>query len=99
MAVAGMVVGPDAPNRQVVVRIPSSDERAAAVLKAEAKQLPEDGPGLVMVNTNRQPSAFTSWPDLVRGRFASKISRLGFDCSEGDSKPSSTKMVRLDSHF
>ena len=75
MAVAGMVVGPDAPNRQVVVRIPSADERAAPVLKAEAKQLPEDGSGLVMVNTNRQPSAFTSWPDLVRDRFASKQHR------------------------
>jgi hypothetical protein len=50
------------------VRIPSIDERAAQVLKAEAKQLPEDGSGLVMENTNRQPSAFTSWPDLLRDR-------------------------------
>lgn len=72
MAVAGAVLGPNAPNRQVVVRIPSADERAAQVLKAEAKQLPEDGSGLVVVNTNRQPSAFTSWPDLLRDRFASK---------------------------
>ena len=38
-----------APHHQVAVRIPFLDKRAEQFLRAEAKQLPKEGPGLVMI--------------------------------------------------
>jgi hypothetical protein len=56
-------------GRQVIVRLPSSDERAEDILSAEAKQLPPGECGLVMVDVNRQGSAFQSWAKLIPPRF------------------------------
>jgi hypothetical protein len=69
MAIAQSIVGPGQPNRQIVVRVPFADQRAEVVLSAEARQLPKNEPGLVMVDVAGQPTAFESWADLVPRRF------------------------------
>jgi hypothetical protein len=57
-----MVVTPGAANRQVVARIPFADQRAFGVIDREYGQLPEDGPGLLIVDVRGHGSAFQSWP-------------------------------------
>jgi hypothetical protein len=69
MALARSIVGPGQPNRQIVVRLPFADQRAEDILKAEARQLPKDASGLVMVDVRGQPTAFESWAQLVPRRF------------------------------
>lgn len=69
MSLALSVVGPGQPNRQIVVRTPFADQRAEDILTAEAKQLPKNESGLVMVEVTRQPTAFDSWAKLVPRRF------------------------------
>jgi hypothetical protein len=69
MSLAQSIMGPGQPNRQVVARAPFADQRAEDVLTKEAKQLPKDESGLVMVDVSGQPTAFGSWTELVPRRF------------------------------
>jgi hypothetical protein len=69
MAMSSSVVGAGTANRQLIARVPFADERAEEILKREAKQLPKDACGLVMVNVNLQPTAFESWSQRVPERF------------------------------
>lgn len=69
MALSSSVVGPGSPNRQLLARVPFADERAEEIIKREARQLPKDECGLVMVNVNSQPTAFESWAQRVPERF------------------------------
>lgn len=68
-AIAMMLAGPGVQGRQIIVRVPSSDQRAEDVLSAEAKQLPGGECGLVMVDVTKQPTAFESWSKLIPPRF------------------------------
>jgi len=78
MSAAKSIVGPDQPNRQIVVRAPFADERAEDVMTSEAKQLPKSNPGLIMVDVAKQPSAFESWSELVPQRFTPRLhTRVG----------------------
>ena len=70
MSLSRSIVGPDQPNRQIVLRVPFADQRAEDILTAEAKQLPKGECGVVMVDVTAQPTAFESWPELVPHRFA-----------------------------
>jgi len=69
MSLAQSIVGPGQPNRQIVVRAPFADQRAEAILSAEARQLPQNEAGLVMVDVAEQPTAFKSWAELIPRRF------------------------------
>jgi len=69
MSLSKSIVGPAQPNRQIVVRVPFADERAEDILTAEAKQLPRNECGLVMVDVSAQPTAFDSWAELMLRRF------------------------------
>jgi hypothetical protein len=69
MAMSYLIVGPGTANRQLIARVPFADERAEEILKREARQLPKDECGLVMVNVNLQPTAFESWSKRVPERF------------------------------
>jgi len=69
MSLSQSIVGPGQPNRQIVVRAPFADQRAEDILTSEAKQLPKNGAGLVMVDVSGQPTAFESWAKLVPRRF------------------------------
>ena len=70
MAVSRALIGPGQPNRQMIARIPFQDQRAEDTLRIEARQLPRNECGVVMVNVNRQPTAFESWSLRVPERFA-----------------------------
>src|SRR5262249_40342315 len=59
-------------------RVPFADQRARVVLSAEARQLPKNEPGLVMVDVTGQPTALESWADLVPRRFTpTQYTRVG----------------------
>lgn len=72
MSLGLCVGGPGEPQRQIMVRAPFADQRAEVVLTHEAKQLPKDESGLVMVDVMRQQTAFQSWPELIPSRFTPK---------------------------
>ncbi len=69
MVVVHAISGAGAPERQVILRVPFADQRAEDVMTAEAKQLPKNESGLVMVDVAGQPSAFDAWPPLITRRF------------------------------
>lgn len=61
------------PHHQVLVRIPFTDERAEEILRDEAKQLPKDGPGLVIIDVASASGAFESWSALIQRRLQPSI--------------------------
>lgn len=81
LALATMLGGEGQPRRYIVARVPYVDQRAGRFLAEEARQLPRDHPGLIMVDATREPTAFGSWgPDLVR-RFQPTVhTRVGGLC-------------------
>lgn len=69
MAISRAILGPGAPNRQLVARVPFAEPRAEEILRYKAKQLPANECGLLLVNVNSQPSAFESWGKRIPERF------------------------------
>ncbi|MBZ5509316.1 MAG: hypothetical protein LAO78_27985 [Acidobacteriia bacterium] len=62
--------GPDGgPHHQVVVRIPFTDDRAEDILRDEAKQVPKDDQGLVMIDVSHANGSFESWASVFQRRF------------------------------
>jgi hypothetical protein len=61
------------PHHRVVVRIPFSDMRAERFLTDESKQLPKEGPGLVMISGPSSRNELRVWEALVRRRFQPKM--------------------------
>jgi hypothetical protein len=57
------------PRSQVTVQIPFTDERGDAILHDEARQLPKEGPGLVMINVANSPGNFDAWASFILPRF------------------------------
>ncbi len=55
-------------GRHLAVRYAFSDQRAEAFLTSEARQLPRDTPGLVMVDVSRATGAFDAWQPLLARR-------------------------------
>ncbi len=69
------------PPRHIAVRMPFEDTRAEAFLTQEAKQLPTDAPGLVMIDLAGALGGFESWDPLLRRRFQPKVhTRVGGVC-------------------
>ena len=69
MSLSKSIVGAGEPNRHILLRVPFGDQRAEDILTAEARQLPKDACGLVMVDVTAQPTAFESWSELIPRRF------------------------------
>ncbi len=61
------------PEKHIVVRMAYADERAEEFVRDEARQLPRDAPGLIMVQTSGAPGAFKSWAPLISRRFQPTI--------------------------
>jgi hypothetical protein len=60
------------------VRIPFSDLRAEQFVTSEARQLPKDEPGLIVMNLTSTPGAFARWDPLITRRFQPSIhTRVG----------------------
>jgi hypothetical protein len=62
------VGGEGAIPRHVIARIPFSDERAEQLLRNEARQLPKEAPGLLMLDTGNAVGALKGWEPVLRGR-------------------------------
>lgn len=73
IGMAKAIAGPGEPNRHIAVRMAFSDERAEAFLTSEARQLPKEVPGLILIGISRAPGAFKSWEPLVIRRFQPHI--------------------------
>jgi hypothetical protein len=67
------IVGGEEPSRHVSVRLAFSDNRAEEFLSQESKQLPEGGPGIVMIDVGNASGAFTAWEPLLLRRFQPTI--------------------------
>lgn len=68
------VLGPGEPNpRHISVRMAYADDRAKDVLSSEAKQLPTDLPGLIMVQMAWAPGGIRSWETSIIRRFQPTI--------------------------
>jgi len=57
------------PHRHIAVRIAYTDDRAEAFLRSEARQLPKDAPGLIMIDTGDAVGALKRWQPVLVGRF------------------------------
>jgi hypothetical protein len=58
----------NAPERHIFVRLAYSDDRADAFLRSEARQLPRNAPGLIMIQTSGATGAFRQWAPLLTAR-------------------------------
>jgi hypothetical protein len=67
------IVGPGEPRRHLAVRMAFSDDRAKAMLDAEAAQLSKEAPGLIMVGVGQAPGAMKTWEPALRRRFQPQI--------------------------
>jgi len=75
------IFGPDEPHRHISVRMAYADDRAEAFLRRKAKQLPNDSPGLIMVQMSRAPGGVKSWEPILKRRFQRGLhTRVGAVC-------------------
>jgi hypothetical protein len=91
------------PDRHIIVRMPFLDERAARIMGEEARQLPKEFPGLLMIDVGEAPGAFRGWEPLIRRRFQPLINtRVSGVClfssgvlltADGAACPSETKLL------
>jgi hypothetical protein len=63
------------PVRQISVRMPYYDLRGHQFLATEAAQLPEDAPGLIMIQTSGAPAAIKEWLPVIEGELALDLYR------------------------
>jgi hypothetical protein len=68
IGVAAVLAGGDELPRHIAARMSFSDERADEFLRAEARQLPTDAPGLIMINIPGALGAMKGWETLLRAR-------------------------------
>ena len=68
LAIASAAAG-DGEHRHILVRWPYTDMRAEDMLTAEARQLPADGPGIVMIQVSGAVGAMKVWRPIIENRF------------------------------
>ncbi|HMJ00722.1 MAG TPA: hypothetical protein VK488_12865 [Gaiellaceae bacterium] len=78
---ADVRAGPDEPHRHIAVRLAFTDARADEFLRVEARQLPNDAPGLIMIQTSRAAGSWRRWDEFLRKRLTSdKHTRVSGIC-------------------
>lgn len=81
IGMAQVISGGDEPRRHISVRMIFGDDRAEAVLRKEARQLPDDSPGLIVTAMGRSPGGFRVWQPIICRRFQPNIhTRVGGLC-------------------
>lgn len=60
--------GPGEPHRHIMVTMPFSDERAGHMLREEARQLPTDSPGLIIIDVSGTAISPAEWGKLIEKR-------------------------------
>jgi hypothetical protein len=103
LSVAKRVRSPTEPDRHLLVRMPFSDERAAQFVNQEARQLPSESPGLIMIDVGSASGAFRARGPLIERRFQPTINtRVSGVCifssgvllgPDGGACPSQTKLL------
>ena len=68
LTISTAVWGPGEPHRHIVVRLAFADARAEEFLRKEAKQLPKETPGLIMIQMAHAPGGFRCWVPLLQRR-------------------------------
>ncbi len=68
LGMAQAIMGPEG-RRHIAVRLPFADERAETFLSSEAKQLPKDACGLIMVDMLNAIAGMKTWRPLLLRRF------------------------------
>jgi hypothetical protein len=63
------VIAGDGQHRHIAVRWPFTDDRAENFIRHEARQLPTDAPGLIMIFTSGNVGAMKAWRTLIEPRF------------------------------
>ena len=61
LGVARLITAPGEPRRHISVRMAFSDDRAKAMLHAEAPQLAKAAPGLIMAGVGSATGAMKTW--------------------------------------
>ena len=64
----GAAIG-DGQHRSIAVRWPFTDTRVETFIRHEARQLPADAPGLIMIFTSGNVGAMKAWRALIERRF------------------------------
>jgi hypothetical protein len=81
LGMASVISGPGEPTRHIAVRLAFSDDRAKAMLDAEAPQLAKDAPGLIMAGVASATGAMKTWEPLLQRRFQPQMhTRVGGVC-------------------
>ena len=81
IGIARVLSGPSEPQRHISVRMAFSDDRAEAMLNAEARQLAQDAPSLVMAGVARASGAMKTWEPVLLRRFQPTMhTRVGGVC-------------------
>lgn len=63
----------DGDHRHVMVRWPFTDTRVETFIRHEARQLPTDAPGLIMIQTSGTVGAMKAWCSLIEPRFQPRL--------------------------
>ena len=100
---AQAIGGGSEPHRHIGVRMAYADDRAERFFGREAKQLPTDAPGLIVIAMGRAPGGFKVWEPLIRRRFQPTINtRVSAVCllggasistPEGEKRLNETKLL------
>jgi hypothetical protein len=69
---AGAIIGSEE-QRHILVRWPFTDTRAEAFMTSEARQLPTDTPGLIMIYTSGNTGAMKAWRAIIERRLQPRI--------------------------
>ncbi len=68
-------------TRHIAVRVAFSDDRADEFLRKDAKQLPQDAPGLVMIDLSQASGGMRTWRPLLQRRLQPNLhTRVGGIC-------------------
>jgi hypothetical protein len=90
-------------HKRVSVRYPFADDRAEAFLTQEARQLPREGIGVIMLNVSEAVGGFKSWRPLLLRRLQPRIhTRVGAIClfqAGSESTPSGEAIISQTSYI
>jgi hypothetical protein len=70
---SGRVIVSNGDHRHIIVRWPYTDTRVETFIRHEARQLPTDTPGLIMIFTSGNVGAMKAWRALIERRFQPTI--------------------------
>lgn len=84
LGMARVIVESGETTKKVSARVPLTDERAELFIQRKSKQLPDGGPGLLMIDLQNVLGGFKYWGPLIQRRFQPTINtRISAVCMFG----------------